>query len=278
MRRNKAGLSLSEMAKCRRRPMPVAAIAVLAVTGALALWPAAAAADTYSGTVTRAGAPAANIEVEILGWNGSGNPYDLEQALTQADGTWSTSANPIPGIGGEDEVWVRFAFGSTEQQYYNGVTTFAAATPIPWLPSKVQVHTGINADLTQHLAVSGAAIAAGLKKQISPAGAASHIRAVLKAGGYAYAFKALTAGTAIISWYQVPSGAHLTGAKPTPVLIARGRMSFTAAGTATLKVKLTAAGRKLLKHAHHAQLSAKATFTPTGKEAVEAIKRFTLRA
>jgi hypothetical protein len=283
MRRDKSGLTLSELADGgRRRAMPVAAIAVLAVVVALTVSPASAAADTYSGKVTlgsASGPPAANIEVEILGWNGSGNSYDLSQAATQSDGTWSVNANPDPGIGGRPDVWVRFAIGSPDQQYYNGVTTFAAATPIPWVASSFQVHAGINAALVQSGAVSGTAIVAGLKKLISPAGVAAQIGAVLKAGGYAYAFKALTAGTALINWYQVPPGAHVTSAKAKlkPLLVAAGRLSFTAAGMATLEVKLTAAGRKLLKHANHAHLSAKATFTLNGKTTVETIKGFTLR-
>jgi hypothetical protein len=260
----------------------MAAIAVVAVAVALTMAPGAAEADTYSGKVTLgspSGPPAANIEVEILGYNGSGNPYDLNQTATQPDGTWSVNANPNLGIGARPEVFVRFAIQTRVQQYYNGATTFAAATPIPWIASTFQTHSGINAALIQSAAPSASAIVAGLKKLISPSGTAARIGAVLKIGGYTYAFKALTAGKALISWYQVPPGAHLTSTTAThkPLLVASGRLSFTAAGIATLRVTLTAAGRKLLSHASHAHLSAKATFTPTGKKIVETIKRFTLR-
>jgi uncharacterized protein (AIM24 family) len=60
------------------------------------------------------------------------------------------------------------------------------------------------------------------------------------------------------------------------VLVAAGHLTF-AAGTAKMKVKLTAAGRRLLKHAKHLKLTGKAVFTPTHKTAVVASKTFTLR-
>jgi hypothetical protein len=121
-----------------------------------------------------------------------------------------------------------------------------------------------------------------LNSVIAPSGKAASIGAILKAGGFAYAFQALEAGVAEIDWYQVPPGAHVANRKPKPVLVASGRLSFASAGTQTLKVKLTAAGKNLLKHAKrtHAKalhLTSKATFTPTGKPAVTATKTFTVK-
>lgn len=91
-------------------------------------------------------------------------------------------------------------------------------------------------------------------------------------------FKALEAGTLSVQWYEVPSGAKLAKhSKAKPVLVASGQMSFPAAGTSQVKVRLTAAGKRLLKHAKQLKLTAKGMFTPRGEAAVSAAKGFTVR-
>lgn len=122
---------------------------------------------------------------------------------------------------------------------------------------------------------TAAQIKALLLKQIAPKGKAARIGAILKAGGYSLSFKALTAGKARVAWYLVPAGAHLAAAKP--VLVASGRVTFAAAGTRKLKIKLTTKGKRLLKHAKRLKLTGKGTFTPTGTPVVSAKKRFTLK-
>jgi hypothetical protein len=125
--------------------------------------------------------------------------------------------------------------------------------------------------------IGTAEIAAGLDRQLTPSGKAAKIAALLKAGGFLSPFQALEAGTAVIDWYQLPRGAKLTKAKVKPILVAAGQMTFSAAGTAMIKVKLTAAGKRLLKHAKSLKLMAKGTFIPTGKPAVVATKAFVLK-
>jgi hypothetical protein len=122
-------------------------------------------------------------------------------------------------------------------------------------------------------------ILAQLKLDIAPSGKAAAIGALLKAGGFALAFKALTGGIAVVDWYRVPAGAHVAkaGSRPKPVLVASGRLSFSAAGTRRLKLKLTAAGRNLLAHAKHLKLTGKGTFTPAGRPAVSARRSFVLK-
>ena len=116
---------------------------------------------------------------------------------------------------------------------------------------------------------TAAQIGALLRSQIAPRGKAARIRALLKRG-YRLRFRALTAGTADVRWYRERKGAK-------PVLIASGRHRFAAAGTATIKVKLTAAGRKQLRRAKRLRLMAKGSFTPAGAAAVTATRRFTIR-
>ncbi len=126
------------------------------------------------------------------------------------------------------------------------------------------------------LGPTAAQIRASLLSQIVPAGRAARITALLKSG-YTVSFTALTAGTVVIDWYYLPKGAHVSRAKPKPVLVAAGRGSFSRAGSLKLKIKLTSRGRQLLKHAKRLQLTAKGTFTAAGNQPITAIRRFTLK-
>jgi hypothetical protein len=125
--------------------------------------------------------------------------------------------------------------------------------------------------------VGTAQIAALMDRQLTPSGKTAKIAALLKAGGFLGPFQALEAGTAVIDWYQLPPGAKLAKAKVKPILVAAGQMTFSAAGTGMIKVKLTTAGTRLLKHAKSLKLTAKGTFIPTGKRAVVATKAFVLK-
>ena len=117
--------------------------------------------------------------------------------------------------------------------------------------------------------INPAQIAALLGGQLTPSGKTAKIAALLKSGAFAFAYKALEAGSATIDWYQLPPGAKLaknnnSSKKKKPVLVAAGQLTFTAAGAATLKIKLNATGKRLLSHATQLKLSAESTFTPTG--------------
>jgi hypothetical protein len=62
------------------------------------------------------------------------------------------------------------------------------------------------------------------------------------------------------------------------VMIASGRHRFTAAGTGTLRLKLTAAGRRAIRHAKSLKLTIVTRFAPAAGEPVVATKRLTVRA
>jgi hypothetical protein len=131
---------------------------------------------------------------------------------------------------------------------------------------------------SQTLVLSSAQIAPLVGQQLTPSRKAAKIAAVLKGGGLTVVFKAPEAGTALIDWYEVPPGAKLAKkAKPKPVLVGAGHQTFSAPGTATIKIKLTAAGKSLLKHAKQLKLTAKGTFTPTGKAPITATRSFVLK-
>jgi hypothetical protein len=126
--------------------------------------------------------------------------------------------------------------------------------------------------------ISSAQVATLLGQQLTPSGKTTKIGVLLKNGELTMTFKAPEAGTLIVQWYELPSGAKLAKhSKAKAVLVASGQMTFSAASTVKIKVKLTAAGRKLLKHAKQVRLTAKGVFTTAGKAPVSVTKTVLLR-
>jgi hypothetical protein len=126
--------------------------------------------------------------------------------------------------------------------------------------------------------ISSVQIAALLGQQLVPSGKTATIPALLKDGGLTMSFKALEAGTLAVGWYEVPAGAKLAKrTKAKPVLVASGQMTFSAAGTGKLKVRLTAAGRKLLKHAKQLKLTVEGVFAPGSGASVSVTKGYVVR-
>jgi hypothetical protein len=126
---------------------------------------------------------------------------------------------------------------------------------------------------------TGAQIKAALRASMTPSGRRAKIAAIRAAAGFMLSFKALEAGTVIISWYKLPNGAKLASTKTSkrPLLVARGRRSFAAASVSRLKVSLTHAGEKLLAKSKSLKLTAKGSFTPPGGPSTTATKTFTIR-
>jgi virginiamycin B lyase len=118
--------------------------------------------------------------------------------------------------------------------------------------------------------------AAALGAALGPVGPGSSITAILKAGGYLASLSAPKPGTAKVVWYLVPKGAHIA-AKPKPIVVASGSKTLKQAGKAKLKVKLTSAGKALLKKAKTLKLTAKGSFKPQGNKATTATHVFKLK-
>jgi hypothetical protein len=118
---------------------------------------------------------------------------------------------------------------------------------------------------------------AALISCLVPSGKTAKIAALLKTGAFTVELKAVEAGKAVIDWYEVPPGAKLAKSKARPVLVASGQLTFTAPGSAKLKVKLTPGGKALLKHAKQVKLTAMGVFTPIGKTPITATKMFALK-
>jgi hypothetical protein len=120
-----------------------------------------------------------------------------------------------------------------------------------------------------------AQVQAALLGALLPGGKAGRIASVRRHHGYQVTFDAPARGVVVISWYEIPKGAHLASVKP--VLVASGRASVTAKGDVKLTLELTARGRSLLAHDRQLKLTGQGVFTPTGGSPVSVTKTFTLR-
>ncbi len=125
-------------------------------------------------------------------------------------------------------------------------------------------------------------IRSSLRAQLGTKGRQIRLKTLRRRRSYAYGFTALTSGALTIDWYYLPPGARLArGAHAAqganPVLFASGSASFATAGTKKVTLRLTLAGRKLLRHRKRIALTALGSFTPRGKRAVTATSSFSLR-
>ncbi|HEX3910737.1 MAG TPA: hypothetical protein VHW67_08560 [Solirubrobacteraceae bacterium] len=117
---------------------------------------------------------------------------------------------------------------------------------------------------------------------LKPSGKHAKIGALLAHGGLVASLRAFAPGKAAIYWYKTVRALAGAGAAPVAepktrsVLVAAGKVYFKAAGKAGVDVRLTRAGKKLLRRSKRVQLTAKGTFTPNGAGAVVATRAFTL--
>jgi hypothetical protein len=81
----------------------------------------------------------------------------------------------------------------------------------------------------------------------------------------------------LIRWYLVPAGAHLARDKRKPALVATANAHFAGPNTKTIKIKLTAIGKRRLKHTKHVRLTATATFAAPSRPVVHARRTFALK-
>ena len=99
-------------------------------------------------------------------------------------------------------------------------------------------------------------------------GGAAQIRALLKRGGYVFTFSAPFAGRLVISWYRVQHHHRM--------LVATVSVRLRRSGKAKIELKLTRAGRNLLRAEHRLTLVAQGGFTPVGQVTTSASRTITL--
>jgi Trypsin len=157
-----------------------------------------------------------------------------------------------------------------------GIARTVALAPVR--PAPAPPAPGVGGVLSSTSAsISVAQIEALLEQQLRPSGKGAKIAALLKRGGLTITLEALEPGTAAIDWYQLAPGGKLSSANARPVLVAAGQISFSVAGPMKLKIRLTATGRRLLKHRKRLKLTAVGKFTPLGGAPITATRAFVLR-
>jgi hypothetical protein len=116
-------------------------------------------------------------------------------------------------------------------------------------------------------------------KQLAPSGKAARIASLLKRGVFSTVLKVPEAGTAVMDWYFLPKGASLSGKASSShkaVLVASGDMAVQSATTATIRMRLTALGKRLLRDSKKIRLTAQCVFTPSGAAPITTQKSFEL--
>lgn len=106
---------------------------------------------------------------------------------------------------------------------------------------------------------SPGAILASLKRQLAVVLARMKIGKLTKAGSLSFPFTPPSAGSLQVLLYQTVKGTR--GAKAKQLVLAQSTHSFTAAKKATIKLRLTAAGRRVLAHKKRISLHTKVSFT-----------------
>lgn len=147
----------------------------------------------------------------------------------------------------------------------------------PWIFNE-EGSTGRGASVGSNSGTAAGGVAGWIAAQLTPRGGPARIDALLRSGVFKALFKALEPGTAVINWYYLrPGGKHAGKTASPPVLVASGRLRFRAAGTAAMKIHLTAAGRRLLRGSRRIRLTATCVFTPLGATSVRTSATFELR-
>jgi uncharacterized delta-60 repeat protein len=106
-------------------------------------------------------------------------------------------------------------------------------------------------------------IARLLKTAISPRACHASVRELRKRRGCALRVRTGAAGTLLVTWYVSPAvAAHVARSKQRRVTIAAGRVKLSQSGAGVVKMRLTRAGLRLLRHARHTlTLSTVASFS-----------------
>jgi hypothetical protein len=121
-------------------------------------------------------------------------------------------------------------------------------------------------------------VAGLLTQRLVPSGSSAKIGAILRNGGYKQRISASGAGTAVITWYYLRPGAKLGGkGARAPMLVAAGSVTFHGAGAATVNIRLTSTGRRLVRRSRRIRLTMTVRFQPSSGAATTTSSSFQLR-
>jgi hypothetical protein len=156
---------------------------------------------------------------------------------------------------------------------YGGDLTFA--TPARSVYGS-EPGSGVASSIAHSSSLSTAQMNA-LLRALAPSPRKATTLALLAKHGFKEKLTAPEAGTAVIDWYYQPPSPKGHKSKRKPVLVASGKLTFKAAGTGTIVVRATAAGRRLLRESNSVKLTLTLTFAPTGAAAAKASTSISLK-
>jgi PKD repeat protein len=120
-----------------------------------------------------------------------------------------------------------------------------------------------------------------LNGSLIPSGAHVSITTILSGGSFKTPFTPPEPGKLTVNWYakhRSGRSGHRSNSKTKLILVASCAETFSSDKKSTVKIKLTSAGRNVLRSAKQVALTADDTFTPKGKKAIKTSKQFTLKA
>ena len=218
-----------------------------------------------------AGAPA-NVEAPAI----SGTRR-IGRLLAATTGTWTNRPAAYA------YTWLRCTRGASGCTTVGGARTARHRLALADVGARIRVRvTARNAAGASVAATSAATspIAAGrltaaqlrldLRRQIAPSGRGMLIAPLLARGSTALAFRALRAGRVAITWNRPAAKARRV------TIVARGSRTFAGAQIASIDVRLTAEGRRLLRGPARLRLTAAATLTRRGTSTVHTSRSFLL--
>jgi hypothetical protein len=125
--------------------------------------------------------------------------------------------------------------------------------------------------------VSAAKVTAMLSRWLTRLDDTARINILLKNGAFDMSLHSLASGTATIDWYEDRVSARGASVRPKRTLVAAGKLAFPTPSIATLKIKLTVEGRRLLKHAKQLRLTTKGTFAAVGTPPIVSTNTFLIK-
>jgi hypothetical protein len=238
---------------------------------------APAAATEASASITRTSAALyASVDPKGAGVEGCRFEYGTTTAYGKSVGCGfvsGISAFPPAGIGAE-QVFARIYGLSPSSTYHFRIVAVgeggtadgadqAFTTLPPWLFNEgAPLAPAVTPGPAGGAQGTASYVARHIAGALTPRGRAARIAALLTTGAFRALFTAPGAGRVVIVWYYTPARARAKRSARSPVIVAAGTASFHAPDTAPIMIRVTAAGRRLLRAARHLRLSAACVFIP----------------
>jgi hypothetical protein len=243
------------------------------------------------------------LSVNTDGGNGSGTVTSSPAGLSSGAGSFyagqSVTLTEVPASGSTFSHWsgactgagTTCVVGMDAAESVTAIFTTTAAVPVATTTSKgttttttgdagpanATAATGLaplasatpgNATTSEQSRTRTALIKQALDRVLEPNGTANGLKAIAKTHGYVYAFGASGAGHLVIDWRAM--------FKHRKILMAFGTLTAQKAGSYKDILKLTAAGKELVKIGRAIKITATATFTQTSGKPVSASKSWML--